>query len=261
MAAGVVSRSFPWILVHIAAIPLAVGEVGRGRDASSALLAALYLGWLGQALILQHPFDYVYLPAMVLAFAVVMGWAARLPHPRPGRLFAVFLMACIFIRAPILLGDRLSVWPQCWVDGSSMEIRDRSSRFPKLNWRELEEVADYLRKRDLKDGELTCFNMPTAALLRELDVEAATRYHFFQNNWLTFRHHRDRINGDLAASRQRFVVVDLLWEGVKLKEPDLDLLPPRWVRWKPRIVFQSGRYIVLQLSGTETPAWLEECFE
>src|SRR5262249_8938765 len=65
--AGVLIRFFPWILIHLAAVPLALEDlwqtVRNRRQASlSALLAALYLGWLVQASFFQRQFDYVQFP-------------------------------------------------------------------------------------------------------------------------------------------------------------------------------------------------------
>jgi hypothetical protein len=264
MAAGFVVRSFPWVLIHLAAIPIGVRDLWRERNASAVLLSALYLGWLVQGFLLQHLFDYVHAPAMLLGFAVVFG-RVTVAGPLPQRLFAAFLVMCVMFRVPILLREPLRAWPKCWTEGSSPAVRDQTGKIPavhRANWRELQGVSEFLRHNNVRDGELTCFNMPTTALLRELDVEAATRYHFFQNNWLTFRRHRPRIYADLAASRQRYVVIDLLWrQGIALKDPDLDQLPPRWERWKSRIVYQSGRYVVLEMTGAETSAWLEECFD
>jgi hypothetical protein len=258
--AGSISRSLPWVLIHFAAIPLALRNLWRSRDASSTLLGALYLGWSIQALLLQHLYDYVYMPAHLLAFAVVFGEAVRSTSPTARTVFICFLAVCMVCRGKILIDDRANEWLRCCAFGSEPNVRNRLSRLHQVNWRELNGVAYFLKTRRLADGELTCFNIPTSALYRELDVEAATRYHFFQHDWLAFRKHRPDIRTTLKSSGQRYVVVDLYGEGLRLKEPDLDQLPASWVNWKQHIVLQSGRYIVLEISGSDTPTWLDDCF-
>jgi hypothetical protein len=229
------------------------------------LLAALYLGWFVQGLLLQHNvFDYVELPAVMLGLAVVMGFVTANPTPLPRQLFAGFLIVAVLFRSPILI-QRLEVWPACWREGSSPELRDRLSVLHKINWQELQRTANYLRSRSAKDGEITCFNMPAAALYRELDIESSTRYHFLQNNWLSFRKQRPRMLDDLAKSGQRFVVVDLTLHGIKVNPERLEdsggpPLPPSWERWKSRIVFRAERYAVLEIPAAEMPAWMTECF-
>ena len=198
---GFLVRFFPWLFIHLAAVPVALRQLVRA-DRSAALLAAFYLGWLFQSALLQHMFDYVQLPAVLLGVAVVVGHVSRGPSPVPRRLFATFLVVCVLVRVPLLV-ERLDVWPRCWREGSSPQLRDRLSVLHKLNWPELQRTANYLRAREAASGEVTCVNMPAAALYRELDIEASTRYHFLQNNWLSFRRQRPRILRDLAASRRR----------------------------------------------------------
>jgi hypothetical protein len=258
--AGVLVRFFPWVLIHLIAVPLALRQILR--DGSAALPAAFYLGWFIQGLFLQHNvFDYVEAPSVMLGLTFVGGHIATVSSPISRRLFAAFLAACVLFRTPTLI-ERAECWSRCWSEGSSVALRDKLSFFHQVHWRELRYTAEYLRSRDVHSGELTCFNMPTAALYREMDVEPSTRYHFLQNNWMAFRSQRPRILADLAASRQRFVVVDLMWEGVGLKREKLDdlPLPPRWDRWRSRIVFRAERYAVLEIPAAEMPAWLTECF-
>ena len=75
--AGFVARFFPWAFIHAAAVPIAVRQIWRTRShatsARTALLAGFYLAWLFQAVVLQHLFDYIHAPAILLGLAVVMG--------------------------------------------------------------------------------------------------------------------------------------------------------------------------------------------
>lgn len=257
LTAGMLVRLSPWVLVHLVAVPLAVRHLFAARQLEQALMAALYLGWLIQAVALQHLFDYVHVPPIMLGFAVVSGEIARTDRSWARATWLLLLVLCLSTRIPVLI-DRAQAF---WSERNSALLRDRLSGLHKVNWVELGNVSDFLRREGIRDGELTSFQMPTAALYRELDVEAATRYHFFQNNYLTFRSQRERIRNELSASKQRFVVCDLLYYGIALEKPDPSLLPPRWNPWHSRIVYQSGRYVVLAISGPEMRDWLHSCFE
>ena len=56
------------------------------------------------------------------------------------------------------------------------------------------------------DGELSCLNMHSISLFLDPGVRPATRYLCLQNVLVVFAGQRHRILGDLAASRQRFLV-------------------------------------------------------
>jgi hypothetical protein len=157
-------------------------------------------------------------------------------------------------------------------EGVSPELRDRLQLWPKVSWTDLRRVRDFLYEKGVQDGELTCFSMPTTPLYPDLDVRPSTRYFFLQNALTLFRQRRALIKEELAGSRQRFVVCDLLWYAMDVTEEDLRAageggplpLPPRWhtpYPWSERIVFRSGRYIVLELPADEMPRWLESVFE
>src|SRR5207302_1022452 len=77
-------RFLPWIVVHVPALFLALLALYRAGSAAAgdspevcavvrdrALLAAFYIGWLLQALLLQSLFDYVHVPPVLLAITVV----------------------------------------------------------------------------------------------------------------------------------------------------------------------------------------------
>ena len=69
--ARLVSAYFgPFSLLHFAAVPVAVIAVVR-REPNRAVLAALYLGWLAQATVIQKTFDYAHYPPTLLGLAVL----------------------------------------------------------------------------------------------------------------------------------------------------------------------------------------------
>ena len=63
----------PFSLLHFAAVPLALVAIFR-RDPARAILAALYLGWLLQATIVQKEFDYAHAPPTLLGLAVLAAY-------------------------------------------------------------------------------------------------------------------------------------------------------------------------------------------
>jgi hypothetical protein len=279
---GFVFRLFPWVLVHLAAVPLALGQVRQylrpatKTTAAPALLAAFYLGWLLQAVCLQHPFDYVHVPPVLLGLTVLACSFVAAGPVLVGRLGWAFLALCVLFGYGPLLHTRLALWPR-WVrevtssEGVTADLRDRLRLLSKVSWTDLRRVRDYLGEQGVRDGEVTCFSMPTTPLYLDLDVRPSTRYFFLQNCVTLFRQRRERIKGELAGSRQRFVVCDLLWYGMNVTEEDVRAadegkalnLPTCWhtpCPWSERIVFRSGRYVVLDLPAGDMPRWLEAVF-
>ncbi len=256
MLAGFLIRLSPWLLVHLAAVPLACRDLwragrGGGDSAGGLLLSALYLGWFFQAVVLQHLFDYVHVPAVLLGLAVVCRRAAT-PGPAPAALVSL-LALCVALRLPGPTLQRLALWDRCMREGSSVELRDRLSLLPRTSWADLDRVQAFLAGRGLSDGELTCWNMRTLPLYLDLGLKPSTRHFLPANEWAIFRRQRGTIGADLAASRQCYFVCD-----------------QSATRWKPGrgpedpglpILFRSGRYLVLALDGPSTPAWVEEHLE
>jgi hypothetical protein len=275
---GFVVRLFPWVLVHLAAVPLALIQVRRlfrppagaspAETTSRGLLSAFYLAWLVQAVCLQQLFDYVHAPAILLGLTVLAVSCQGTVSLVRGRLVVAFFLVCVLLGYGPLVRDRLLLWPRCVAEGSTPELRDRLLMLKKMSWSDLERVRDYLQQRGVRDGELTCFSAPTIPLYLDLNVRPSTRHFLVQHVLAMFGRRREQILHELAASGQRFVVCDLLWYGLNLSEEDLAVseeapaprLPRCWHQpypWSERIVFRAGRYVVLEVSAAEMPLWLE----
>jgi hypothetical protein len=251
LVAGVLIRLSPWVLVHLVAVPLACGELWRGGEARSSkvlLLSALYLGWLFQAVVLQHLFDYVHVPALLLGLTLVCRHAARVAGSVRTLVLALLVLA-VAIRLPGLTGQRLGLWDRCLHEGSSVELRDRLSLLPRMSWTDRDRVRVFLEEQQTGDGELTCYNMRTVSLHLALGRRPATRNFLLGNILPVFRRQRERVWDDLAASRQRFLVFDA--EITPWKDGDGEG-PPR-----DRLVFRAGRYAVYAVDGPSTRAWIE----
>jgi hypothetical protein len=290
-----------WSAIHFAALPLALcalweafrvvrsGEAaapegslfyspapGRPAALARALLAAFYLGWFVQAVLLQKQFEYTYLPLTLLALAVVAAqrWCVGFAY-----LLWFALVGLLVSLAHLPLGPEphrltqpgvLGLWPRCWREGSSPELRDRLGQYTQTpwgtNWEELDDVAKFLRAVEppLGPGELNCWHDTTHPLYLTLDLDPATRYVHYGTAF-GIRTKREAIAEEVRASRQRYVVSDLvrmIWDRDKVYDPaswrtgdPLPLwLPPgerRKFPWNQPVVFRSGRYLVHKVDRTK----------
>jgi hypothetical protein len=268
----------PWCLTYLLAVPLAVVWLGRGlavawphlRDSIPAvtsyqvLLSALFLGWFLQVAYLQMHHEYVLVPPILLAVTVLVVQSVT---PTLAALRVVLLLGVVLValpRHPLLDPGRLALWPRCWREGSSPDLRNRltMSKLVLLvpDWVALEQVADYLRGQELHDGELTCFDGPTTPLYLELGVRPPTRTLHFDMLFLS-PGAAEPLRQQLNASPQRFVISDLECINCPNREPpefpDGPLsLPPGFPRgwaqvypWSEPIVFRAGRYQVHRVTG------------
>jgi hypothetical protein len=285
---------FPWSLVPVAAVPPAVVTLWRGvvrpqtpvtAAADRALLAGLYLGWLGQAVFLQFPHEYVLAPAVLLAMAVLAAEVRAQTEAVPARspacaallLLAVFAVLVV-LRHPLARPARLALWPRCWQEGSTAQARDALALVPantratsgRVVWEDLERVAVFLRERNVGDGELLCFHDATHPLYLELEIRPASRFFQFFVVLAVYHKHREEVRRELEDARVRYIVSDLRWVGVPLDrlggaaQGEVSALPPGFPAgmaslypWCEPVVFRSGRYLVHKARGPVPPFWTE----
>jgi hypothetical protein len=109
---------------------------------------------------------------------------------------------------------RLALWSRCLHEQSSAELKDELSFFSYTHcvptWTELEKVADFLRARNVKDGELVCWYDSTHPLYLELKVRPAIRFMHLTTT-MDFKSKLGQIQAELEASGQRYVVSDIMW--------------------------------------------------
>lgn len=313
----------PWGLLHFVALPLAVLALREGRAFSRrpgdprrvglarwlyaaaeteaaanarVLLAALYLGWFLQAVVLQKGFDYVQVPVLLLAMGVVAThrWAFGFAYLVWFAVLAVVLSSTTLVPGnaapgvpvvrlePYPLTDPkvLSLWPRCWREGGSPELRDELGQYTDIhcgtNWEQLGGVAAYLRTVEppLGQRELNGWHDSTHPLYLMLDLEPATRYMHYgtvlgipsRGDWI-----RNRVAAEVAASPQRYVVADLARMTWDRKLPQMPgaggdpLRLPRWFPvsrrdtfpWNQTPVFRSGRYVVYRVDRKPEPAEID----
>jgi hypothetical protein len=269
----------PFSLLHFAAIPVGLVALFR-KEPNRALLAALYLGWLLQATVIQKTFDYAHYPPTLLGLAllamhrwpvgpVFLGWcvAAGLVHVFAGdtRWLGELQRAnpvatrTVLPYHPIARPDRLGLWGRCWTDGS-WELKDRLTFYHEIHcapdWADLQRVADFLAAKELKDRELICWHDATHPLYVWLNVRPAIRYPHVITA-MKFKSKRDQIRREAFESPARYVVSDLVpvsyldWSPPPGPPGPTTELPagfPGWGKdvypWNQPVVFRAGRYVV-----------------
>ncbi len=238
-------RFHPWWIVHVVAVPLACRAIrtaitpgdGKTCDRSVSLLAAIYAGWLLQAIILQHAMDYIHAPPIVLGLLLISAWPWRLDMA-PRRVATASFLCLALLAAPILNRQRLAMWPRCWSEGSSTPVRATLAHGTFPAWQQLSKVVDYLREQRVKDGELTCLNVHSVHVFRELRVQPATRY------WCTlilqdlFKHRAASIDAAVRRNTSRFIVTESIESGLT-NGGSPDDFP-----WNLPVVFEAGTYKV-----------------
>jgi hypothetical protein len=238
-------RFWPWSLVNVAAIPTSIALLAMPSSTFAPVLAAFYLGWLFQANFIQWQFHYHQVPTIFLGARVL----AEIRWPVMVRFAAFALLIWGLFAHPLLA--RLSLWPRCWTEGSTADLRDRltldAESYPPT-WKELEEVQRFLESQQVRDKELTCFSTASLPLYLSMGLEPPTRFHGEFGLLVFFPRRHDEIMQAMAASPERFVVTDLLLLGLKPEQvrgriqlgPQLSTTAP----WKYPVVYHSGRYWV-----------------
>lgn len=286
----------PWSLVHVVAIPAAVVHLIQARRANPvarprAFLAALYLGWLGQAFVLQRALEYVHVPETLLAIAVLgayrvpVGLVGGLALAAQGVLFAAGLgtvaapSAYFPLEIPRIANPAiLAAWPDCF-GPNTPDLRDRLREYPVHcvpTWTDLAAVEAYLRAVEppLRDGELLTFHDSPHPLYLSMHLRPATRYLHF-SPVLSIRSQQPRVAAEVRAAAPRYVVSDTMrstWVRGVERDPDAaggQAGLPRWFPlsqrgrfpWDQPIVFRSGRYFVHRIDrpigDVDVPSWYD----
>ena len=226
--------------------------------------AALYIGWVAQAVLFQRQFHYVHVPEtlMFLPLLATQRWAAGLvivlglviagliverdglagspdnvswPIANGGPLWAV--------QHPILDADRMAHWPACWrTDLPRIEYRERRDAValvrnfhPANSWAELGEVADWLTARNATCENVICWHDAPHALYLELPGTPRFRFMHVEQMINLRGEQQDRVYAELreALPGTRWVVSDLLREAspdrqnvTDWHETGPDMLPP-----------------------------------
>jgi hypothetical protein len=256
----------PWHWIHVLAVPVAVFQIARtifgvrpsagAPRVRAALFAAFYLGWFFQANYLQVQYEYQALPALLLAWCVVVGeLCSYAPRLTVAALLPILVLA-LAVRHPLLRADRVKLWAECWRTGDSDHLKDALS----LNWGEghttwedLRGAIGYLEASGAGDREVTCWHWSAIPAYTELGIEPSNRFIFPGTRMGYFPSFKEVIREETMRSPQRFVVMDLMPSLLPTKGPNFNYHqrlvfgPGSFGSFKPISVRQFGRYVVLEL--------------
>ncbi|MBX9584557.1 MAG: hypothetical protein K2X87_30005, partial [Gemmataceae bacterium] len=288
---GPVGRRWPWLF----------GGVDPEARYARGVLAAVYLGWTATALVLQKHYHYVHIPETLLMMAVFAAnrWAVAFPVLLLQAAVMLWLAAgppvpewqdlpaasrVVVWQYPAGHPDRLRWWPGCFARAVPPELRNgvafESAAYPGVDWVELAEVADFLRRQQVKDGEVLCWHDSPHVLYLQMGLRPPVRFFHLSTmtglGWGPYRRVREEVTA--AAPGVRFVVGDLArvglqypdWAQAFMWEAGPDLLPPvipdecrEVFPLNQPAVFRSGgghgRFVVHRLTGpvgeVHTPPW------
>jgi hypothetical protein len=189
-------------------MPRLLWDKQAGADARFArgVLGGLYLAWAAQSFFVQRGFQYAHVPETLLMMGL---WASHRWAWVPLALLWLALTGGLWVAAdyspelaarlnavpqeergrflprhPVAHGSRLRLWPECWrtdlSDAERFELWDGLRLHPpheaSISWVELAEVADYLRARGARPGEVVAwFDSPHAVYLM-LDTDPGIRF-------------------------------------------------------------------------------------
>ena len=263
----------PYSVCALAAVPLAVANLrSRSTDAEAfrrKVLAATYLAWLITALLLQRPFHYVHVPETLL----MLGVFAANRWPLPFALVLLQLCASVWFAIggpsvsyvpphPAFDANRTRWWAACFDRDPPRELRRGvamwAQHFGGSDPVELGAVADYLRTKDVRDGELIAWHDSPHALYLTLGIKPGFRFMHVGTaaNLGKWQEQAVLLELQHAIPHARFVVSDMhrvTQRYAELNDVDAAGLPkllPAWQRaefpWNQPVLFRSpsGRYLV-----------------
>ncbi len=257
-------RFFPWSLLHLVAVPVALHALIRSfriaKDApapagpairiAKPLFAVFYLSWLVQATFLQHLFDYVHAPGMLLALAVMASAPPLWRNAQVERVAVAQFLLIALLFSPLLHPRRLICWPACITQGSTPEIKTRLAQSVIRDWQDIERVAKFLESKNLQDGELTCYNTNLVHLYRRLNVRPSTKYIYLRLLMEYFPPYREMIRQTVLESPQRFIVSDLNVTRLPFDRRVAALADrqPTELPWSYPVVYRAGRFVVHEVT-------------
>ena len=289
----------PWSIFLVPTVPLAIlslldaspwggrsllrtnrpGPIGRllprwlwdrqaGVDAryTRGVLAALYLVWMGQALVIQRGYTYVHVPETLLMIGL---WAAHrwampiLPILWMAVTSGLWLYADVnprfreelltiatdkhvsaevdeeryIVRHPLADFNRMRCWPDCWRIG--MTERERYALWDRLrrvrdheatiSWEELYDVAEFLHSKGVTDREVVAWNDTPHVVYLMLGIRPGIRFmHICTAQGIGEMGYR-QVQAELAATAgtARYAIGDLEWTALGEKpESRLQLMGP-----------------------------------
>lgn len=260
-------RLLPWAWIHVGAAIISIGVLRQSKinreevkqsqqNLGQRLLVGLYLGWMAQTLLLQHPFTYVQVPGIILAIAVVstIKWSPRFVFA--GRFIFVVFAAAVLPASPLTSPTRISQVGNCLRDGSTLAVRSKIQQQSYPDWKEMQPVLEYLRSQNVQGEDVTVYTGTLIHVYQELDLKPTTRYVYVDVLGRIFKGRSGEIHDALAQAKHRFVVSGLLEAGVSREDVDGEfdpqtLLPINFPQnalkqfpYTQPVIFRSGQYLV-----------------
>lgn len=269
-------RMQPWIALHLVALPLAALRLRQlwryRREPASVLdrelpqfaLSAIYLATMAHVFLLQHLFDYVHAPAVILAIAVVGIWLAQPNHSSYWRLAVLAFGLLASTSSPIFNQNRLRLWSACVTLPSTPKLQDRLALLANPYRSHIERVADFLQRQSAHDGDVCVYNSDLVGLYQSqrLKLRPPTRYVYLFELLTYFPEKRKAIISSVVNSTHRFIVTDLASCGMPLSQamaigPEGPTAPPPAYHtvsrqnypWSHPVVFRSGTYLVHEVTA------------
>lgn len=284
-----VQRFSPWIVLHLPAASLCVTMFIRtgilwGRklfekavsEAPSAspqvvLLRSVYAGWMVQCLLFQQLFDYVYVPAMILAISVCL--QALIPVAagirisagrlcaRPACLVSGAVLCWLVIAVPgssLMQKERIQTWRSCVVALSSGRIddvtRDAISQTPFPRWTELSRMMEQLQHSRLRPQRLMAYSGNLIHVYPGLHQMPPTRFVYLDALARCFPARRQEMLKAVQTAGVDYVLADLQEDGWEETPSDGRLLPDEISAsaptlpfpWNQTPVYRSGSYVLLR---------------
>ncbi len=300
-------RFMPFSLFHLLAIPLAIAQIGKmlfsnrttnnrkttnnqtgnnratnRNEISVPLLSGMYVGWLLQSFTMQHLFDYVHVPEILLGMTLVVrqaknmisGLLATSSTVNRESSFrtiyvgtACFLVFAAWMTNPATKWSRTRYWKTCLTQGSTPEVKMALQHFSLPNWIELQPALEYLRQLNLHDQELTVHNVHLVHAYRELNLKPSTRFVYLDVlTRIFYRDHAKEIVHELDHSGHRYVLSGLVENGMPPRNfasenqtPSTSLptaFPSEHLSEFPYhfpVVFRSGQYVVHRVDKSVAP--------
>jgi hypothetical protein len=228
------------------------------------VVATLYLMWAAQAFVIQRGFVYAHLTETLLMITL---WASHrfampvLPLLWTAATSVVWLIGDatpslrqelltiaidrhgsadeerFLIRHPLADPNRMRWWGECWNCNQSTEeryemwdgLRRLRDHEAAIDWAQLEEVAEYLRQKNVRDGEVIGWHDTPHVVYLMLHIKPGIRFmHICTAQGIgEFGSRQVQLELAAAAGKARYAVGDLEWAALGSKgESRQQLLGP-----------------------------------
>ncbi|MBL8812104.1 MAG: hypothetical protein JNM43_18205 [Planctomycetaceae bacterium] len=283
-------RFSPWIILHLPAAWLAtstlispiVRRIRSGMQAglprrvlevstATLVLRALYAGWIVQCLLFQQLFDYVYVPAMILAISVCLqalipvAAGIRLPQgtvcTRPTCVVSGVVLLWLMLSVPgsaLMQSHRLRAWSPCvaaLVTGNlDSTHRDAIAQTPFPRWTELTSMMEHLETSGVKPQRLMAYSGNLIHVYPGLHQMPPTRFVYLDALARCFPAKRQEMLKAVELADVDYVLADLQEDGWEETPAEGCLLPAEISAssaalpfpWNQTPVFRSGSYVLLR---------------